>query len=120
MIANYVFDSVPADAFAVARRRARGVPRRRPRRLHADVRAPAVEPGHYGDPDLDALLEHYRTALDDTVFTLPTTALQTRCAASARSASDRLLLLAADKALSTEEALGYREEPQPARHGGAF
>jgi tetratricopeptide (TPR) repeat protein len=30
------------------------------------------------------------------------------------------LVLAADKALSTEEALAYRSEPEPARHAGAF
>jgi tetratricopeptide (TPR) repeat protein len=76
-------------------------------------------PAHYGDGDLDALLEHYRVTLDDTVFTVPTTALGALGRLRAL-AGDRLLVLAADKALSTEEALAYREEPKPARHGGAF
>jgi tetratricopeptide (TPR) repeat protein len=115
VIANYVFDSVPADAFAVTGGALEEC------LVDADFmfsRRPATS-GHYGDPDLDALLEHYRTALDDTVFTIPTTALATLRNLKAL-ANDRLLLLAADKALSTEEALAYREEPRPARHGGAF
>ncbi|MDA0161869.1 SAM-dependent methyltransferase [Solirubrobacter ginsenosidimutans] len=113
VVANYVFDSIPADAFAVG-----------DGALHACLvdsdftftHAPVTP---YGDEDLDALLEHYRVTLDDTVFTVPTVAL--RAIRGLRAlAGDRLLVLAADKALSTEEALAYREAPEPARHGGAF
>jgi hypothetical protein len=113
VIANYVFDSLPVDAFAVDD----GVVSE----LLVDedfqfTRRPARP---YGDEDLDAVLEHYRTALNDTVFTLPTTALAALRRLRALS-GDRLLVLAADKSLNTEEALGYREAPQPARHAGAF
>jgi hypothetical protein len=114
-IANYVFDSVPADAFAVKDGALEEC------LVDADFRfsrRPATAE-HYGDRDLDALLEHYRTTLDDTVFTIPTAAIATVRNLRALSGG-RLLLLAADKALSTEEALAYREEPRPARHGGAF
>ena len=119
VIANYVFDSVPADAFAVRD----GVLEECLVEVTGDLelnytRRP-VTPGHYGDPDLDALLEHYRANLGDTVFTIPRTALAA-LRALREAANDRLLLLAADKAFSTEEALGHREEPQPARHSGAF
>ena len=119
VIANYVFDSVPADAFAVAAGALEECLVDVLDDLTLMYARRAVEPGHYGDADLDGLLEHYRTSLDDTVFTLPLAALNT-LRMFKRLANDRLLLLAADKALSTEEALGYREEPQPARHGGAF
>jgi hypothetical protein len=119
VIANYVFDSVPADAFAVHDGALEECLVDVLDDLTLMYARRSVEPDHYGDPDLDALLEHYRTALDDTVFTLPGTALKTLRSLKALS-NDRLLLLAADKALSTEEALGYREEPQPAKHGGAF
>jgi hypothetical protein len=115
VIANYVFDSIPADAFAV-----RGGALEECL-VDADFRFErrATGAGHYGDEDLDALLERYRTSLDDTVFTVPTTALGA-LRRLRELAGDRLLLLAADKALSTEEALAYREEPEPARHSGAF
>jgi tetratricopeptide (TPR) repeat protein len=113
VIANYVFDSVPADAFAVkGGTLAECV-------VDADFRFERRPATAYGDEDLDALLEHYRTALDDTVFTLPTTALS--ALRHLRELSrDRLLVLTADKALNTEESLAYRSEPEPARHSGAF
>jgi tetratricopeptide (TPR) repeat protein len=73
----------------------------------------------YGDPDLDGLLSHYREKLRDTVFTVPRAALQ--CIRSARElAGGRLLVLSADKAFGTEEALLYRREPEISRHGGSF
>ena len=113
VIANYVFDSLPVDAFAVGDGALAECVVDEAFRF---TRRPASP---YGDPDLDALLEHYATALDDTVFTVPTTAI--RALRRLRElAGDRLLVLAADKALSTEEALAYRSEPEPARHGGAF
>src|SRR6185312_7239793 len=67
VIANYVFDSVPADAFAVSD----GALEECLVSVHGDMelsysRAPATA---YGDDDLDALLEHYRGALSDTVVT---------------------------------------------------
>ena len=89
-----------------------------PRRRRTSA-SPAAPRARTAIPDLDALLEHYRTALDDTVFTLPTTALSA-LRQLRELAGDRLLVLAADKSLSTEESLGYREEPEPARHSGAF
>jgi tetratricopeptide (TPR) repeat protein len=113
VIANYVFDSIPADAFAVSEGQLQAC------LVDADfsfARAPVTP---YGDADLDALLEHYRVTLDDTVFTVPTTAINALSGLRAL-AGDRLLVLAADKALSTEEALAYRSEPEPARHAGAF
>ena len=83
------------------------------------ARAP-VAPGHYGDPDLDALLEHYRDRARRHRLHDPARRARRACAGCARSPATACSLLAADKALSTEESLGYREEPQPARHGGAF
>ena len=66
-----------------------------------------VAPGHYGDADLDALLEHYRGNLRDTVVTIPRAAIE--CIRRLRElAGDRLLVLSADKAHSTEESLAYR------------
>src|SRR5262249_35717038 len=106
VIANYVFDSLPVDAFAVKDGALA--------ECLADGSRRPVTP--YGDPDLDTLLELYRTTLDDTVFRLPVTAL--RAVRRLRELSgDRLLVLAAEKAFSTEEALGFRGEPELARHG---
>ena len=117
VIANYVFDSLPADAFAVRD----GVLEECLVEVGDELvytRRPTTA-DHYGDADLDALLEHYRTSLADTVVTLPRVALGA-VRALLDASGGRLLVLAADKAFSTEEALDHREAPQPARHSGAF
>ncbi len=123
LIANYVFDSLPADAFAAG---ADGLAELLVAVEGDDVEAMRltytrvpVRPGHYGDPDLDALLGHYGGKLRDTVFTIPRAALQ--CVRRARElAGGRLLALSADKAFSTEAALYHRREPELSRHGGSF
>jgi hypothetical protein len=121
LIANYVFDSLPVDAFAVGDE---GIAECLVSVSGDDVesmrltylRRPA-EP--YGDDDLDALLAHYGEKLRDTVVTIPRAALD--CIRRARElAGGRLLVLTADKAFSTEDALLHRREPEISRHGGSF
>ena len=123
VIANYVFDSVPADAFAVADGALEecvvSVSGDEVATMELAYERRPVAPGHYGDPDLDALLEHYRGSLGDTVVTIPRVVIE--CIRWLRElAGDRLLVLAGDKAHSTEESLASRREPQLSRHGGSF
>ncbi len=123
VIANYVFDSVPADAFAVADGALEecvvSVSGDDVATMELVYERRPVAPGHYGDADLDALLEHYRGRLGDTVVTIPRAVIE--CIRWLRElAGDRLLVLSGDKAHSTEESLGYREEPTLSRHGGSF
>ena len=124
LIANYVFDSLPADAFAVDADGALAeclvsVSGDDVEQMRLSYTRRPVSPGHYGDPDLDALLAHYGDALRDTVFTVPRAALDC-IRAVRRLAGGRLLVLSADKAFSTEESLLYRREPEVSRHGGSF
>ncbi len=121
VIANYIFDSVPADAFAIEGERieecllsangddidtmALTFERRR-------TRLP-----HYGDAELDDLLESYVEELEeDSVVTIPRAALAClgRLAALAQG---RMMLLTADKAYTTLEGLSGRREPEISRHG---
>jgi hypothetical protein len=120
VIANYLFDSVPVDAFAVGDGTLEellvSVSGDDIERMKLAYEREPVAPGHYGDAELDALLEHYRERLRDTIVTIPRAALD--CVARLRElAGDRLLLLAGDKAHTTEESLGYRGEPELSRHG---
>ena len=78
VIANYVFDSLPVDAFAVDDGALSECV------VDEDFRFTRRPARPYGDPDLDALLEHYATALDDTVFTVPDDR-DPRAAAAARA-----------------------------------
>jgi tetratricopeptide (TPR) repeat protein len=123
LIANYLFDSLPADAFAIGRGTVAeclvSVSGDDVESMRLSYSRAAVEPGHYGDEDLDALLDHYRDKLGDTVVTIPRVALD--CIRRARErAGGRLLVLSSDKAHSTEDALAYRREPEISRHGGSF
>jgi hypothetical protein len=123
VIANYLFDSVPADAFDVGDGTLEeclvSVAGDDVATMELTYTRRHVAPDHYGDADLDALLEHYRGNLNDTVVTIPRAAIE--CIARLRAlAGDRLLVLSADKAHSTEESLGYRDEPDISRHGGSF
>ena len=123
VIANYVFDSVPADAFAIGDGTLEeclvSVEGGEVATMELAYSRRPVAPDHYGDADLDALLEHYRGSLRDTVVTVPSVAIG--CLRRLRElAGDRLFVLSADKAHSTEESLAYRSEPELSRHGGSF
>ena len=123
LIANYVFDSLPADAFAATgdglAELLVSVEGDDVESMRLSYTRDPVRPGHYGDADLDALLDHYAERLRDTVFTLPRAALESVRRARAL-AGGRLLVLSADKAFSTEAALHHRREPEVSRHGGSF
>ena len=121
VLANYIFDSVPADAFAISGERLEEC------LLSAEgddidkmeltfKRRPAQLP-HYGDPDLDDLLEHYLEHLEEeSVVTIPRAALE--CLRRLETlANGRLLALTADKAYTTMEGLSGRSEPEISRHG---
>ena len=118
MIANYVFDSLPADAFAVRDGVLEECLVEVGEELELTYTRRPSTPGTTATP----------TSTRCSSTTAPTSATPSsrsrasrsaRCGGCAR-AGDRLLVLAADKAFSTEEALDYREAPQPARHSGAF
>ncbi|HEU4327188.1 MAG TPA: tetratricopeptide repeat protein [Roseiflexaceae bacterium] len=128
VLANYCFDALPQDAFAI-----------RGGRLHERLIALAfrpdspadagplerlliryadrpVSPDYYGDADLDAILRGYEERLDATSLLMPTTALE--CVRFfGRVGGGRLLLLAGDKGYVREDALRGRVEPGIAHHG---
>lgn len=135
MIANYLFDSIPQDAFWIEDGRLyESLITVTPRRREADPSDPDLlsrvdlsfhynpaAPGYYGDPDLDGLLEDSTQRLPATAFLFPVAALQ--CIQTFRALSgDRLLLLSADKGYHRDEelVLGHGA-PCITRHGrGSF
>lgn len=130
VLANYVFDGIPQDAFSI-----------RDGKLYESLpilTVPAEEPDredpgllgrielsweerpasavYYGDPELDRILEEYVARLTDTTFLFPCTAI--RCARQlARLSDHRLLLLSGDKGFSREELVAGRGEPGLSVHG---
>ena len=130
VVANYIFDSLPQDAFRVRLGRLeQGLVRTAggtdepdwddPRcleglRLH--YTHVAAGPGHYGDPVRDAVLAAYAAELPDTAFSFPVGTLDALDRLRALS-GDRMLLLTADKGWMHRDEMIGRADPQPAGHG---
>ncbi len=136
VIANYVFDGVPQDAFAVRNGRLS--------ELLATLTLPeAPEAGdldeptilqridlgweerplpegelgtYYGDPELDSLLTDCARPLKDTALLFPLAALGCLRHLS-EIAGGRLLLLSGDKGYCQQELLDGRDEPGLTVHG---
>jgi hypothetical protein len=144
LLANYVLDSVPQDAFAVRRGdlhellvsvEAPGEPSSEATGRGASE-APALDPdvlpdlritwsaAHvagscYDDPDLDAVLDHYTATLDDTTVLMPVAAVDL-VRSFAQLAPGPALVIAADKGHLHHADLYGQPEPGVAVHGGCF
>jgi tetratricopeptide (TPR) repeat protein len=121
VVANYVFDSIPQDAFTVrggvlfdvrltvkaplseAAEIDRGDPAILDRLELEWVETSAAE-APYGDPELDRLLRESAERLDGTTFLFPCAAIRS-LRHLARLADGRLLLLSGDKGYCQEEQL---------------
>src|SRR5438270_9648552 len=114
VIANYVFDSLPQDAFAiktgeihefrVTTSAATDGQIQSFKDLRFFYQTSAVSPQHYADKEWNAILEQYRTRLATATVTFPASALQT-LKQLGYSSDGRMLLLAADKGIAHEEDL---------------
>lgn len=130
VIANYVFDGVPQDAFFIEGGQlseclftvtadSPGVDLSAEdvlTRLRLDSSRRAVHPDYYPEPEFNALLRAYTTRLDGCSVLFPAPALRCleRLAALSRG---RLLLLSADKGCLDEDALAREPSPQVTVHG---
>jgi tetratricopeptide (TPR) repeat protein len=127
VIANYVFDGIPQDAFQVDQGaldellleagegddpQALIQPR-----LEFQPRAATVA-GYYGDAELERLLAPYATLLPHgATFPFPAAALRCLRALAALPEDGRLLLLAADRGDHRVEGLGQVRDIELALHG---
>jgi GNAT superfamily N-acetyltransferase len=114
VIANYVFDSLPQDAFAVDRGQlgeilvttsAEGDDHNL-RDLKFSFAKSTVSSNHYSDPCWTSILEQYQTSLPAATVLFPTTTLTTLQRLSETS-DGRMLVLAADKGISHEADLTF-------------
>ena len=115
VIANYVFDGIPQDAFGFCggalhemrvtlRGREDSTDLESIGKVHAEYTLREAPLDYYGDPDLDGTLRDYARRLDGETFLFPVAAI--RCLSRlAALASGRLLLLSGDKGMVDEKGL---------------
>lgn len=128
VIANYVFDGIPQDAFSfcggalheqLVTLRGRETDRTDPDaicRIAVEYSLREAPLDYYGDPLLDEILRGYAQRLDGDAILFPIAAV--RCLERlAALASGRLLLLCGDKGRVDEEALRGEGAPSMAMHG---
>jgi tetratricopeptide (TPR) repeat protein len=125
VIANYVFDSLPQDAFTIAdgqisealvtttrvnaaASEGAGVPKLGD--LQLSFRNVAVPSGRYPDKSWNEILEHYRSRLPAATVLFPSAALGLLQQLS-RSSDGRMLVLAADKGFVREDDLALLQGP---------
>jgi tetratricopeptide (TPR) repeat protein len=138
VIANYVFDSLPQDAFVVIQDGQRGqdgkifesvvtttvpnptaqtakdnnaAPAPAPlRELQLSYQNVALPPERYADATWNEILEQYRTRLPTATVLFPSVTLNTLAELAALS-DGRILVLAADKGYAHEDALALAQGP---------
>ncbi|HTM43171.1 MAG TPA: SAM-dependent methyltransferase [Terriglobales bacterium] len=125
VIANYVFDSLPQDAFIITggeisealvtttrvnagATASQEVPKLSD--LQLSFKNVPVPPGRYPDKSWNEILEHYRSRLSATTVLFPCTALGLLRQLS-QSSDGRMLVLAADKGFVREEDLALLQGP---------
>ncbi len=136
VIANYFFDSLPSDLFAIGDGRVQ--------EIHAALEIPAetgatpapgtldpawlmqanlryepaaaARPFYPDEPQLESLLENYAAQLDETILSLPVDSI--RCLDRLHALSGgRLIVLSADKGYARMEDLEERSAPNLSQHG---
>jgi len=131
VVANYVFDSLPQDAYQLTEGNLYELlatvssPRKEAdahdpdilTRAECNFEAKQAEAAPYRDHDWNALIDDYRARLPDLAFTFPVTAL--RCIRRLeRLAGGRMLMLSADRGYHADAALVAGEgAPRFAAHG---
>lgn len=130
VLANYVFDSVPADAFSIRNGQLyenlvsltspyKESDRENPElleRIQLEYQERPIASDYYNDTHFNTILEGYRKRLRDTTIVFPSVALN--CIRNLRHLSgDRLLLISADKGYTRRRSLLNRGNPVLQRHG---
>jgi putative S-adenosyl-L-methionine-dependent methyltransferase len=121
VIANYVFDTLPQDAFALDHGQVNefqlttlssngSIPDLQDLRLSFDQSRVSSE--HYKRSDWNLILEQYRTRLPKATVFFPTATLQT-LQGLRESSNGTLLVLAADKGIAHEEELAMLQGEPP-------
>lgn len=124
VIANYVFDSLPQDAFAISKREIAEMlvtvsgGGEAITSLALSYKNAALPAQRYSDPSWNHILEHYRNNIAEATVLFPCVALQI-LEQMGRLSDGRMLVLAADKGFTYEDELTFsRGAPSLEFHSG--
>lgn len=130
VFANYIFDTVSHDSFAVHEGKLyelllslstdeHNMKDNRPEdmeKISVDYSVKEIKGGYYGDPHLDSILDIYRNSLHETSFLFPTGSFHA-IKFLKKLANDKLLIISTDKGYGTLESLDYLGHPSISFHG---
>lgn len=108
VIANYIFDSVPQDAFYAGQGQlfeaVATLTTPEPGDMEVSFDHNLIDENYYEDPKWDSILQEYKQRLSNTAFLFPTAALH--CIQNLnRLSAGRMLLVSGDKGFTQDEAL---------------
>ncbi len=133
IISNYIFDALRNDVFAVKNNKLyeslvsltteedninNGQPKDW-KKIHIEYEDVEIKSEYYKDPDFDAVLEDYRTNLDNSYFLFPIASLNALKKLKSFS-SDKMFILASDKAHTMIQEHQHFGFPKTAIHGNSF
>lgn len=130
IFANYIFDTVSHDSFAVHEGKLyelllslsteeNNMKDNRPvdmEKISVDYNVKEVKGAYYGDTYLDSILEEYKTAFKETSFLFPIGSFHALKFLK-KLAHDKLLVISTDKGYSTIEQLDHLGHPSISFHG---
>jgi hypothetical protein len=130
VFANYIFDTVSHDSFTVRDGKLHelllsvSTPESNMRdnkpvnmeNLSIDYKTTEIKAPYYNDPDLDSILEGYKTSLTDSSFLFPIGSIRA-IKLLRKLSNDKLFIISSDKGYSTTEALDRLSYPSLSFHG---
>jgi tetratricopeptide (TPR) repeat protein len=130
VFANYIFDTVSHDSFAVHEGKLyelllslsteeKNIENNRPvdmEKIAVDYSVNEIKSAYYGDPHLDSLLEEYKKALTETSFLFPIGSFNA-IKFLKKLANNKLFIVSTDKGYSALDQLDHLGHPSISFHG---
>jgi hypothetical protein len=130
VFANYIFDTVSQDAFTVSHGNLQellmtlttdrsNMRNGKPvdwEQVNVDYSPYEIQAARYDDADFNAVLEEYKTGLQDSSFLFPLGGLRAMRKLF-KLANNKVFLISSDKGYSSLESMEHLDHPKPSFHG---
>ena len=130
VFANYIFDTVSHDSFAVHEGKLyellltlstdeKNMENNRPvdmEKISVDYSVDEIKGSYYGDPHLDSILDEYKKSLTESSFLFPIGSFHA-IKFLKKLANNKLFIISTDKGYSTVESLDHLGHPSISFHG---